>query len=101
VAAERVGTVAPPQALAPLLSGLVADALPLDLRALEQGLQRFLQQLQEIGRQVIDWEQRGLSSWVFAVAVAAIAGEVARRQLRPATTGPASRRGGPWIWSPL
>jgi len=91
-----------PSDLTPLLSDLVVNAVPLDLVSLERGLQQFLQQLDQFGRQVTDWEQHGLSSWVFAAAVTAIACEVARRALQPCATEPEQKRGsGPWTWSAL
>jgi hypothetical protein len=80
-----------PKPEAPPLSGPqpagVLAALPsLSLAALEQGLQRFLGLLDQIGREAVGAaDGSGLWPWIVAGAgagAAALAGEIARRQWR-------------------
>jgi hypothetical protein len=63
---------------------------PVDLSALERGMQQFLEQLGGMGQELADSRDgSGLYLWVVAAATAAAAYEIARRQL------PKSGDGGP------
>ena len=74
----------------PAVADMARALLPVNLSALELGLQRFLAQLEQSGRHFAEeFEGAHLSPWIVAVAAAATACEIARRQLRT----PAERPG--------
>jgi hypothetical protein len=65
------------------MAGLLAVLPPLDLAAQERGLQRFLEQLEELGAQLVgEPYEQGLWLWTVAGAGAVVACEIARRQVR-------------------
>jgi hypothetical protein len=67
---------------------LLADLLPSDLASLELDLQAFLEQIERLGGELMSLLGRmNLSAWLVTAAVAAVAGEIARRQLQ-ARRGP-------------
>ena len=67
----------------PRTEAVLADLLPLNLASLEADLQTFLAQLEQLGGELSSLLGRmNLSPWLMAIAVAAIAGEVARRLQR-------------------
>jgi hypothetical protein len=73
----------------PQAPGVLAVLPPLDLAALERGLQRFLEQLGPTGpRRPGDRDGPALWPWVVAGTAAATACEIARRQLRRPAGGP-------------
>ena len=62
---------------------LLASVPPLDLSALERGLQQFLEQLESAGQDLVEyWEGAGLGPWIVAGAAALTACEIARRQIQ-------------------
>ena len=74
----------------PQLSGLLTVLPPADLSTLERGMRQFLEQLDRMGQRLTsDPDGAGLYPWVIAVAAAATACEIARRQLRRSADGPA------------
>lgn len=82
--------------LMPLPADETAGLLSADLTVLEQGLQRFLEQLDELGaRLTAPVSSAGLTTWLLATMLAAGAFEVARRQMksRPASLALVN---GPW-----
>jgi hypothetical protein len=66
----------------PQISDLLTALPPIDVAALEHGMQRFLDQMEEIGQHLGDTSGPGLYPWIAAIAAAAIACEVGRRQLK-------------------
>jgi hypothetical protein len=67
----------------PLVTDMARALLPVNLSALELGLQQFLAQLEQSGHHLVgEFEEADLSPWIIAVAAAATACEIARRQLR-------------------
>ena len=67
----------------PHLSDLLTVLPPADLSTLERGMQQFLDQLDRVGERLTsDPHGTGLYPWVIAVAAAAAACEMARRQLQ-------------------
>jgi hypothetical protein len=92
-----------PIATPPLASDVspqTADSLAMiphmDLSALEAGMQRFLEQVDGLAERLAGETGSGLYPWIAAAAAAAIACEIARRQLRraPAPTGDAANFSG-------
>jgi hypothetical protein len=92
-AEDEEALVLPP----PHRSGALPFLPPLDLGALELGLRRFLGQLGQPGPPWVPPRNgAGLCLWIVAAAAAAVACEIARRQLRPAAlTVDADRWPGP------
>jgi hypothetical protein len=79
----------------PAVADMAHALLPVDLSALELGLQRFLSQLEQSGRRFVgEFEGADLSPWVVAVAAAATACEIARRQLRTPAEQPGADMNG-------
>ena len=79
----------------PRVSGVLASLPPIDLSALELGMQQFLEQLGELGpRLAKDGEGSGLWPWIVAVTAAATACEIARRELRRPVSVPAVEANG-------
>jgi hypothetical protein len=75
-----------------LPSGQVSDVLtvlpPLDVSSLELGMREFLDELEGVGQRLTGVRGgTGAYAWVVAVATAAMACEIARRQLRSASGG--------------
>jgi hypothetical protein len=71
-------------------SGVLAVLPPGDLSALELGMRRFLNQLEQMGQRLAcPPEGTGLWPWVVAAAAAAVACDLARRQLRRPVSEPA------------
>ena len=67
----------------PPVTDMARALLPVDLSAFELGLQQFLAQLEQSGQHLVgEFEETDLSPWIVAVAAAATACEIARRQLR-------------------
>jgi hypothetical protein len=74
----------------PQVSGLLTALPPFDLSALELGMQQFLEELEGMGRRLARHPgAAGLCLWIVAGGTAAVACEIARRQLRPPADGPA------------
>jgi hypothetical protein len=69
----------------PQVSGVLTVLPPFDLSALGPAMQQFLEQVEGMGRRLADRPGTRLYPWVVAVAAAATACEVARRQLRSLT----------------
>jgi hypothetical protein len=70
-------------ALSPRHESSLAEFLPFDLAALEGDIQALIQQIQQLGDELGSLLARmGLSPWLTAAAVAALAGEIARRRLQ-------------------
>jgi hypothetical protein len=87
----------------PRAGGLMANLLPLDLASLEGDIQAFLQQIDQLGVELSGLLARmNLSPWLVAVAVTAIAGEIARRRLQRSQHGPllAASEGATFVWFP-
>jgi hypothetical protein len=93
----------------PRSQGLAADWLSFDLGALEGNIETFLEQVEQLGAELSSLLGRmNVSPLFMAVAIAAVAGEMARRQLqrprhRPLLTACEGRTGawfpsliGPW-----
>jgi hypothetical protein len=75
----------------PRLSGVLAVLPPLDVAALERGMQRFLDQVGQWCRPLVgNGDGAGLYFWVVAGAAAAAACEIARRQLKRTALVPAA-----------
>jgi hypothetical protein len=72
--------------LAPQSSGLLTDAIPIDLAAMENALQHFLDQFDDLQQGVGGWVRNaGPTPWVFmSLAVVAVAAEIMRRRLEQA-----------------
>jgi hypothetical protein len=69
---------------------LAAGVSPVDLNALERGLDRFFAHLNEQGRRLIEWPGLArLGSWLAAAATATAAFEIARRATRLRVARPA------------
>jgi hypothetical protein len=67
----------------PAVASVLTALRPLDLPALERGMQRFLEQLDRIGQRLTGpREAGGLYAWIAAGAAAVLACEMGRRQLR-------------------
>jgi hypothetical protein len=74
----------------PLVADVLSALPPLDLSALEAGMQQFLGQLRELGPRLAgDVEGTSVWPWVIAVAAAASACEIARRELKRSAALPA------------
>jgi hypothetical protein len=87
-AEEEVG------ALVPHVPGVLAVLPPVALSAVEHGMQRFLEQLEQLGlRLAPSRDESGLWPWVVAGAAAATACEIARRQLKRPAGAPALAAG--------
>ena len=72
----------PAPAPAPQSEGVLADLLPLDLASLEADIQTFLEQVEQLGAELSSMLGRmNLSPVLMAVAIAALAGEIARRRV--------------------
>jgi hypothetical protein len=72
------------------VSGVLASLLSFDPAVLERGMQQFLERLERLAPTLGgEQEQRGLAPWVVAAAAAAVACELARRQLRRPAEAPA------------
>jgi hypothetical protein len=76
--------------LGPHLAGLLAGVLPFDAAALERGAEQFFAHLQGLGHDPAAASlARRVAPWLAAGALAAAAGELARRQReRPAPKAP-------------
>jgi hypothetical protein len=76
--------------LGPRLAGLLAGVVPFDGAALERGAEQFFTHLQELGHDPTAASlARRVAPWLAAGALAAAAGELARRQReRPAPKAP-------------
>jgi hypothetical protein len=77
--------VADSKELRPLVGGLLGDILPLDVGRLEQGLQRFVEDVRSLGEQAapLPVRESNLGSWVVAALVMGAATvEVTRRYVR-------------------
>jgi hypothetical protein len=71
------------EVLPPLQRADVLTALPsFDLATLERGMQQFLDQIEGVGEQLGGSSGPGLYPWIAAMAAAAVACEVGRRQLK-------------------
>jgi hypothetical protein len=77
---------------APHVSDVLTTLPPIDLSALERGMHRFLDQVEEVGQRLGDSSGPGLYPWLAAVAAAAVACEVGRRQLKSPSLASASVR---------
>ncbi len=67
----------------PKVSDVLAVLPPFELSGLELGMQHFLEQLERLGtRLAMDGDRTGLWPWIVAVASAASACEIARREVR-------------------
>lgn len=76
------------EALAPKVSGLLADFLPFDLPSLGRAVQELVAQGDDwVGDLSGPLEGRNLAPWVMASGLAAVAYEVARRQLQTPQPG--------------
>jgi len=70
------------------VAGALSFMPPLNVAAVEQGMRRFLGQMQRVGEDLADPGQPvGLGFWLVAGAAAAVACEIARRQFRQPVTG--------------
>jgi hypothetical protein len=88
--------------LLPQLAGMVQDVVPVDMAALEQGVQRFLDRVAGLSQSGVQ-TRYGLVAWAAALAGAAVAGELARRRLRQTQRGLALTElcgGGRWTCLP-
>jgi hypothetical protein len=66
---------------------------PVPLAAVEAGMRRFLEQLEQVGQGLAgDQDEGGLGAWIAAGAAAAAACEIARRQLRRTAEVPSLAR---------
>ncbi len=65
-------------------SGLLSGSAPFDIRSLERALQQFFHWLDDVGQELASWwSGLGIPPWaLIALATAAAAGEIARRNLR-------------------
>jgi hypothetical protein len=74
----------------PEVSGALSVLPPFDLSILERGMRQFLEQVEETGS-ALAWPEdgTGLGVWVVAGATAAVACEIARRQLKRPAVVPA------------
>jgi hypothetical protein len=63
--------------------GVLSVLTPFDVSALELGMQKFLEHMNQMSRDLVkDQEGSGLWPWVAAVGAAALACEIARRQVK-------------------
>jgi hypothetical protein len=69
--------------LAPATADGAATLAPLDLSAVEQGIQKLFEQINHLDAQLRDGPAgTGAASWLMALAAAGAACEIARRQMR-------------------
>jgi hypothetical protein len=73
----------------PHVAGAVSLPLSFDLSALELGMKQFLEQVEGLGQHLGDRHGIGSYSWLVALAAAATACEIARRQVKRPPVGPA------------
>jgi hypothetical protein len=90
-----------PELPAPLVSGVLTDLAVPDLPALERDLGVFLGNLEQMGQRLThDPEGGGLYPWLLAGVTAAVACEIARRQLRRPIVPVLSLPGAPGPFDP-
>jgi hypothetical protein len=74
---------ASPLRLIPALGLPIADVLPIDVTALERGMEQFVQQFERFTGVTLTRGRSTLTPWLASAAAAALAAEIARRYLRP------------------
>ena len=74
------------ESFSPQASGLLTDVIPIDVSAMENALQQFLDQLDDLGQDVGGWlRTAGPMPWVvLSLGIAAATAEIARRRLQQA-----------------
>jgi len=81
----------------------LADLLPFNLASLEEDIQAFLEQIEQLGGELSSLLARmNLSPWLMSIAVAAVAGEIVRRRLQEPNRRPqlAACEGASLAWFP-
>jgi hypothetical protein len=89
--------------LTPQVADLLDGFVPFDLRALETAMQKFLDQVEDLGGDAAGWIARmNLSPWIVAAAVGLAACDVARRKREQSRRGLALAGGeaATLTWSP-
>lgn len=104
LATPTSGTDAADLSLAPAgeAAGVVEEFVPFAPGVLEQAMQQFLGEVQDLGEELTGMVSvRGISAWLFAAAAAAVAYEMARRRLggrtRLALAGSAAPSSSHWF----
>jgi hypothetical protein len=81
--------------LTPRSQGVLADLFPVNLTSLEADIQTLLEQVEQLGAELSSMLGRmNLSPLLMAVAITALAGEIARRGLHRPQAGPLLGSGG-------
>jgi len=84
----------------PHVSGAVSGPLSFNLSALERGMNQLLEQVEELGQRLGDRYGVGPYSWLVALAAAAMACEIARRQVKQPPVEAALGANGPSAFPP-
>jgi hypothetical protein len=79
--------------------------LAFDLAALERGVERFFAQIDQLGDEIVRWNDGlRLAPWFVVTAAATVALTIARRQMEKQSPAAFSLAGGPrpltWTWFP-
>jgi hypothetical protein len=88
------------EAPAPRVFDLVTSLPRMDLSSLELGMRQFLEQVDDLGQRIQDTSGPGLYPWIVSVAAAAVACEIARRQLKQPAGEPITTASTPTGFAP-